>query len=195
MTSLTKDGLRKAAPPCCATRASRYAWYFGLAVVGCCADLATKSTVFDRMGAPTGRENIHWLIEGYVGIETALNQGALFGLGHGMVWLFAVMSFLALGGIGFWLVMRGAIDDWLLTLTLGIVTGGILGNLYDRLGLWSNFQIHAVRDWIRLSYAYDEYVWPNFNIADSLLVCGAGLLIWHSFRHPDAAPASGMASQ
>ena len=187
MTSFAKDGLLDIAPMCCTTRASRYGWFLGLALVGCAADLVTKALVFDRMGPPNGFENIHWLVEGYVGIETALNQGALFGLGHGMVWLFATMSFVALAGIAYWLIRRGAIDDWLLTLTLGIVTGGILGNLYDRLGIWSDFQVYAVRDWIRLSYAYDDYVWPNFNIADSLLVCGAGLLVWHSFRHPGPA--------
>ena len=70
-----------------------------------------------------------------------------------------------------------------------MVTGGILGNLYDRLGLWSTAadRVHAVRDWILISYGgYDLPVlghsWPNFNIADSLLVCGAGMLFWHAFR-------------
>ena len=67
------------------------------------------------------------------------------------------------------------------------MTGGILGNLYDRLGLWTvgveNLpRIYAVRDWIRISYG--NLVWPNFNLADSLLVCGALLLVWHAFRAP-----------
>ena len=184
MSTLTKEIELPAAPLCCATRWARFGWFLGLAIAGCAIDLFTKSAVFKWLGPPSGVENIHWLVDGYVGIETALNQGALFGLGHGMVWVFALMSFVALGGIVFWLVKRGAIDDWLLTATLGIVTGGVLGNLYDRLGIWSNFEVYAVRDWIRLSYAYDGYVWPNFNIADSLLVCGAALLVWHSFRNP-----------
>jgi len=171
------------AQPCCAARASRYALFMVLAMMGCAADLTTKSSMFGWLGEPqSGR--IYWLIEGYVGFETALNEGALFGFGQKMIWLFVTMSFVALGGIGYWLIHKRAIDDHRLTVTLGIVTGGILGNLYDRLGFWSDFTIFAVRDWIRLSYDYHRYVWPNFNIADSLLVCGAGLLVWHSLRVP-----------
>ena len=166
---------------CCST--SRYVLFCGLAAIGCVADLVTKSLVFTWLGAPRpDRVSIYWLVEGYVGIETALNEGALFGIGQKMVWLFALMSLVALAGIGYWLVLKGAVADRFLTVILGIVTGGILGNLYDRLGIWSDFEIFAVRDWIRLSYDYHRYVWPNFNIADSLLVCGAALLVWHSIR-------------
>ncbi len=176
---------------CCSTRTSRTIIFFGLALTGCVTDLVTKSVIFAWLGEPQpGRINIYWLIEGYVGIETALNEGALFGVGQKMVWLFAVMSCVALLGIGYWLAWRKASDDIVLTVTLGLITGGILGNLYDRLGLWSNFQTYAVRDWIRLSYDYHHFVWPNFNVADSLLVCGAALLVWHSMRVPaqDSGP-------
>ena len=106
---------------------------------------------------------------------------------NGMVWFFAGMSVVALGGIWYGLSRWHAIDDLFLTVTLGIVTGGILGNLYDRLGLWSGFQEFAVRDWIRLSY--QQHVWPNFNIADSLLVCGVALLVWHSFTTDAKTPS------
>jgi signal peptidase II len=94
-----------------------------------------------------------------------------------------------------------AARDWLLTVALGMITGGILGNLYDRLGLWggqnaSGETIHAVRDWILIAYGGFNVPllgekWPNFNIADTLLVCGAGLLIWHAFTatEPAKSPA------
>ena len=90
------------------------------------------------------------------------------------------------------------------------MAAGELGNLYDRLGLWEatftdptvaalyadEYPRYAVRDWIRLSY--DRYVWPNFNIADCLLVVGAVALVWHSyFMKPDekqANPSSGDSS-
>ena len=174
---------------CCSTHATRTIIFVGLALTGCVTDLVTKSLIFAWLGEPQpGRINIYWLIEGYVGIETALNEGALFGMGQKMVWLFAVMSCVALLGIGYWLIWRKAGDDIVLTVTLGLITGGILGNLYDRLGLWSNFQTYAVRDWIRLSYDHHQFVWPNFNVADSLLVCGAALLIWHSRRDPAQDP-------
>jgi signal peptidase II len=83
----------------------------------------------------------------------------------------------------FWVLRRGAAQDRFLTIALACVTGGIFGNLYDRLGFWHHCDIpkqwrSAVRDWILLRYG--EYTWPNFNIADSLLVCGAALLVWHA---------------
>ena len=171
------------APVDSATIRINYALFAGITLAGCLLDLWTKSLVFDWLGPPSGVQNIYWLIEGYVGIETALNHGAVFGLGQGKVWFFALMSLVALSGILYWLSKGNAVRDRLLTVTLGVITGGILGNLYDRLGLWSSFKTYAVRDWIRFSYG--EHVWPNFNIADSLLVIGAGLLVWHSFRNPD----------
>jgi signal peptidase II len=36
----------------------------------------------------------------------------------------------------------------------------------------------------------DQWRWPNFNIADSLLVVGAAILIWHAARNPDGARES-----
>ncbi len=168
------------------TAVRRYVLFTMLAGVGCAADLWTKFAVFQWRGMPDHEQPspIWWLWEGYIGIETALNTGALFGLGRGKVWLFALLSFAALLGIVYWLVWRRASDSLLLTVTLGCITGGVLGNLYDRLGLWSGQQIFAVRDWIRLSCG--SYVWPNFNVADSLLVCGAALLVWHSLKSPES---------
>jgi signal peptidase II len=71
--------------------------------------------------------------------------------------------------------------------------GGVAGNLYDRLGLWWTPEFsanpkHAVRDWIL--FRYGEWTWPNFNVADMLLVFGAFLLVLHAWRVPEvAAPA------
>ena len=129
---------------------------------------------------------------GLFGIETSLNTGALFGLGNDRVLWFAALSAVAFVGIVIWFVVGRVGRDLGLTVVLGCITAGILGNLYDRLGLWSiddqgRPQIFAVRDWIRFSYG--TYVWPNFNIADALLVCSAAYLIWNSFRVP-ASPKS-----
>ena len=181
---------------------SRYVTFFSLAAVGCIADLWTKHAMFAWRGLPPrwrgerpSEREIYWIIDGYCGIETALNQGALFGMGQGKVWLFALLSFVAIAGITYWLFVAKAARDRFLNLTLGLIMGGILGNLYDRLGLWGGVgpdgeTIYAVRDWILCSYGGLEFPvlgrdWPNFNIADSLLVCGAGMLIWQSFGKPD----------
>jgi signal peptidase II len=154
-----------------------------LAVTGCVADLATKQLIFQWRGLPRPN-NEWWLWEPYVGIETAVNIGALFGMGSGYGHVFAVLSVLAALGIVVWLFRYGAASDLWLTCALSLVMGGIFGNLYDRLGLWWGPGMPlewktGVRDWIL--FRFGNFTWPNFNIADSLLVCGAFMLMLHAF--------------
>ena len=87
-------------------------------------------------------------------------------------------------------------DLWL-TIALGGVMAGVLGNLYDRLGLpgevWPSGPrmgepVFAVRDWI-LWQASDQWRWPNFNLADSFLVVGAAILFFRAITQPDANAA------
>ncbi len=160
-------------------------------------DLATKSVVFDRLGMPGEQPGIV-LIPGMLSIETNLNEGALFGMGQGLGMVFAAVSLAAIAGIVA-LVARPATrgDRWLL-IALGLITGGIIGNLYDRLGLpgltWHvpeprrGDAVFAVRDWIhfKLEGIID---WPIFNLADSWLVIGAALLVLLSLR-PVPAPGT-----
>jgi signal peptidase II len=81
----------------------------------------------------------------------------------------------------------------LLTSALALITAGILGNLYDRLGLHGlqspnlgpfhpGGQEYAVRDWILVRIYH--WNWPNFNLADSMLVVGASLLFWQAYFGP-----------
>lgn len=181
-----------------AVPANRYLIFLLIGGLGCLADLATKNWVFSALGMPGGRTQ--WLWEPFFGIQTSLNRGALFGIGQDKVWLFASLSIFAALFIIYWLFIAGAARDRLLTIALGCVMAGILGNLYDRLGLWSppghpGSHIYAVRDWVL--FQYPPWVWPNFNLADSLLVCGAILLVWQAargeVRHavPDTQPVSG----
>ena len=155
---------------------SRYVLFFGLSILGCGFDLWSKAVVFAWLGMP-GQNHYFWFIKPYVGFQTSLNEGALFGLGQGYTPVFAGFSIVAALGILYWLFVAKAAHDWLLTTALGLITGGIFGNLYDRLGIWGKA---AVRDFILFRYS-DDYVWPNFNVADTLLVVGAGLMLWHSF--------------
>ena len=163
---------------------SRAILYAVLAVLGGTIDLWSKQAIFAWRGPPPNGD-IYWIIEGYFGIETAVNIGAVFGLGAGQGTLFAVLSIVAAIGIVIWLFKFRAAESLWLTVALGMITGGIIGNLYDRLGLWWQDTYPAewqsgVRDWI-LWQVSDEWKWPNFNIADSLLVVGACMLLYHSF--------------
>ena len=107
-----------------------------------------------------------------------VNQGALFGLGQGYEDLsntiFAVVSALAAIGITLWGVRKATGRDLWLCVSLGLILGGTLGNLYDRI------VFAGVRDFL------DFYIinWPVFNIADCGLVVGATILLGHAFLTP-----------
>lgn len=157
-----------------------------IAIIGSVADLWSKEAVFAWRGLPN-QSPPWWLVRDVAGIETAVNIGALFGMGAGFGWFFALASIVASVAIFVWMFVFGAARSRWLTVALGCVMGGIVGNLYDRLGLWYRDGMppewkSGVRDWILLCYG--QYTWPNFNIADSLLVCGAIMLAWHSLRNP-----------
>ncbi|MDA9934160.1 signal peptidase II [Rubripirellula sp.] len=168
---------------------SRPLLFFSLAILGGIADLWSKSFIFSWRGLP-GDKDIWWIVDGYFGIETAVNIGAVFGLGAGKGTIFAAFSIIAAIGICVWLFwFKAAVSLWLTT-ALGLVTGGIIGNLYDRLGLWwvdePGYFLEwqsGVRDWILIQIPGVPFLdpWPNFNIADSLLVVGAGMLLYQSF--------------
>lgn len=166
---------------------NRYIVFFGIAAIGFAVDLLTKAWMFSRPELTGG--NVQWLWPGHAGFQLSWNQGALFGMGQGNVWLFALLSTAAGIAIPTWLFLWGAARDRWLTVALGSVMGGLLGNLYDRLGLSTNLwpgagahpgqPAHAVRDWILVQWS-DQLRWPNFNIADALLVCGAIALVIHA---------------
>ena len=174
---------------------SRYVLFFVVAAVGCAVDLASKAWCFSSASLRAGE--IAWLWPGHVGIQLSRNLGALFGMGQGKYAYFAVLGIAAAISVPVWLFwFRGARNAWI-TFSLGCIMGGILGNLYDRLGFsgdaWygpgntNPIAQHAVRDWI-LWQASDQWRWPNFNIADALLVVGVAILLLHEFFHP-APPA------
>ncbi len=176
--------------------ASRYILFFCIAAAGLAADLITKHLAFKHFFNPiTAGQEPRWWIDGVFGLQTATNPGALFGLGSGLSWLFAILSIVAITVILGWLfLLKGALDRWL-TFTLALITGGILGNLYDRVGMGAlpgyPQEIRTnVRDWIlfRLEGVPFFDPWPNFNLADCWLVCGAAFLFFHAlFLNPGAS--------
>jgi signal peptidase II len=67
---------------------------------------------------------------------------------------------------------------------LGLVLGGALGNLTDRVLRSPGGGRGHVVDWISL-FARDGHVWPIFNLADSAIVCGAILAAITALRGID----------
>ncbi len=157
--------------------------FFLIAILAAFLDLGTKSWIFGRLGMP-GESGPLWVWNGVFGFQTALNEGALFGMGQGFVLAFAFLSMAMLAGIVIWL-LGPFYKNRFLVAVMGLISGGIVGNLFDRLGLhhlrWSEDGYHvaetpvyAVRDWLLVMIG--SYHWPNFNLADSYLVVGVILL-------------------
>ncbi len=176
--------------------------FLGIALLGTALDLGTKQLAFDNLGMPGEylyRENPdlfakYWVWEDVFGFQTSLNQGALFGMGAGTVVWLSLLACVALLGIVGWM-LHSAWKSPLMSVVLGMISAGILGNLYDRLGLhglhWNYADplhqvgepVYAVRDWILVMIG--SYHWPNFNIADAMLVCGTITLVLHAFFEKD----------
>jgi signal peptidase II len=170
---------------------NRYIVFFAVALGGCAIDLATKTWMFNHLGMPGPDGETWWIVPRVFGFQTSLNEGALFGMGQGFSFLFAGLSVFAVLGILVWLFWFEAANDWLLTVALAVVSIGVLGNLYDRLGLpgltWGDYYrnhaageaVYAVRDFILVMIG--NWPWPTFNLADVSLNVGAALLIYHAF--------------
>jgi signal peptidase II len=162
--------------------AGRYLLFFAVAIGGCAVDLATKSWIFAKLGMPDPDTPPIWIWRNVFSLTTSLNDGALFGIGKGFVAGFAVLSIIAAFFVLYWLFYAGAARDGILTFTLALIAAGIFGNLFDRLGLHGlvdgGQRVYAVRDWLHFQIR-GVINWPVFNLADSMLVCGAVLLFLH----------------
>jgi signal peptidase II len=109
-----------------------------------------------------------------------VNHGALWGIGDkrdgvedsDFNHIFALVSVAAAVGIVVWSFRSSTGRDRWLCMALGLILAGTLGNLYDRIVFF------GVRDFLQWVYLYN---FPRFNIADSCLVCGAGLLLLQAF--------------
>lgn len=179
--------------------ASRYVAFLLLAIVGLAVDLSSKHAVFAALGQNGASDWTREWFDGWMtfSFRTTFNRGALWGVGQGLTWLFASLSVVAVGGVIYWLFVRGAARSWWLTVALALIMAGTLGNLYDRLG-WHGHQefdgnalmrIYAVRDF--LLFTFGDFHWPVFNFADVFLVTGAVMLILQSFTADDPATETG----
>jgi signal peptidase II len=89
--------------------------------------------------------------------------------------LLATLALATLVAIFFWRSALG-LRDRLAQICFGLLCGGIVGNLTDRL-------LHGhVIDFIDLHFG--TYVYPTFNVADSGICVGVILYLWQSLRTP-----------
>lgn len=136
----------------------------GVALAIYVADQVTKAAV--AAAIPIG-ERVD-VIGGVVQLWHAQNRGAAFSMLQGELWLFFIVTGAALVMVTYFhRTLRGR-SIWLQVI-LGAILGGTLGNFTDRarLGYVVDF----------LSVGIGDVRWPTFNVADSAVVCGIGLLV------------------
>jgi signal peptidase II len=110
------------------------------------------------------------VIDGILGLRLTFNAGGAFGLGREFPAFFLVATIVVIVLIVGWLGRTGETSA---AVPLGLVLGGGIGNLLDR--VFRDFDGRVV-DFI------DLHLWPVFNIADSCIVIGVGVLLLMSLR-------------
>ncbi len=150
-------------------------------VIGLAADLWSKAFIFNYLS----RHGTITFFNGVLRLVRVLNDGAAFGIFAGRAFLLSGASIIAIM-IVLGLFLFGQVRHKMIVFALGLFAAGICGNLYDRL-----FNDGRVRDFIDVMYWPSKH-WPAFNIADSLLCIGVGIMILTSLfatERPDQEPA------
>lgn len=167
-----------------AVSGNRYLLFWSIALGGLAFDLFSKSWAFERVGPP-GSPAVP-IVPNILELRTTYNKGALWGFGNAFEYsslVFAALSVVAAGVIIYWLFWRGGAHDRLLTIALALITGGAIGNCYDRV------RFGHVRDFVHFHVDSIGFNFAIFNFADNLLVVGAGLLILLALRpEPGSEP-------
>jgi signal peptidase II len=112
------------------------------------------------------------------------NTGAAFSFlqdaGGMQRWLFSLIAIVA--SVWITLLLRKHQSQMLFSFSLAFILGGALGNLIDRIAYG------YVVDF--LDFYWGSYHFAAFNLADSAITCGAGLLIWDSFTGKEHGTAT-----
>lgn len=114
------------------------------------------------------------VIEGFFYLTRVHNRGAAFGVLANLPESIRLVFFVAVTCVAIGVILsfflKLAPGDRLAALSLGLILGGALGNLCDRV------RLGEVVDFLHFKL-WQGYSWPDFNLADSFIVVGVGLLI------------------
>ncbi|HLY12470.1 MAG TPA: signal peptidase II, partial [Planctomycetota bacterium] len=167
------------------------ALFFAVALAGAGLDLLTKHLAFEHIQ----QYQEVTIVDGFFAFGRTTNPGVVFGYGAGAKKIWLAVSVLAVPVIlGIFFTVRK--PKWILSIALGMIMAGTLGNMYDRVFT----QKQEVRDFIKFYYRPsrgEPKVWPLFNLADSFICVGVFLLTVEmmffdeKYRKPDepAKPA------
>ncbi len=140
--------------------------WLGVSVVVIALDLYTKRLIESFLAYGD-----HWHVTSFFDLVLFHNEGAAFSFlaaaGGWQRLFFSAFAILASAVIIH--LLRKHPEKKLFCFALGLILGGALGNLYDRLTLG-----HVV-DF--LFFHYQSLYWPAFNVADSAIFCGVVLLL------------------
>lgn len=144
---------------------------FSIALITLVLDQATKLYTFYVYDLPV-KEPVE--LAPFVNLIVVWNRGISYGLfqQHSDIgrWGLVVVSILAAIGLSFWIRRTTA---KLLAASLGLIVGGAIGNVIDR--LWFG----AVFDFIQIHFG--SWSWYVFNVADAAIVAGVVGLLYDSF--------------
>lgn len=142
------------------------------------SDQLTKLWIINRLplGSYGPGESIT-VIPGFFYLVHVGNTGAAWSILTGKSLYLAVLAVVTLIAIYIWRRALG-LQDRLAQVAFGLLCGGIIGNLVDRI------QHQHVVDF--LDFHFGSYAYPSFNIADAGICVGVILYLWHSFRQQAA---------
>ena len=162
---------------------TKYQW-FGIAfVLGLVADQISKYQIIDHLHYGERM----WVVPGYFELTHVRNPGGMFSLladssVEVRTTLFVGAAILAIALLLLFL-LRHPPEERLVPMALGMILAGAVGNLADRL-------IHGeVIDFLNV-HLMNGYIWPTFNVADSLIVVGTIILMIEMFlgERPEEEP-------
>ena len=165
---------RRATPPGSLRSAGPRRLAVGLVTAGLVvtADQVTKTLAVDRLSGPPTH------LFGPFGLSLGYNSGVAFSLFTRATPLIAALAAVLVVVLS-WLAFRARSGG--VALSVGLVLGGALGNLCDRV-----FRSHhgSVVDFITLTH------WPTFNVADACITIGGIALVVAQLRHGIVDPSA-----
>ncbi len=150
-----------------ARRRPKVALFAGVAVVALALDILSKALVVANL---EGHAPVR-ILAGAIYLDETRNSGAAFSVGTGAT---VVLTIVALAVVAVILRTASRMRSVGWAVALGLILGGAVGNIVDRLFRAPGVGRGHVVDWISL-FGPDGAHWPIFNLADSAIVCGAVL--------------------
>lgn len=147
-------------------RGRRIGLFAGTAAIALALDVVSKLIVVAKL--PREHPPVR-ILGGAIYLQQTRNSGAAFSLGTGFT---IILSLVAVVVVGVIVRAAGRMRSTGWALALGLILGGAVGNLGDRLFRAPGFGRGRVVDWIS-AFGPDAKYWPIFNLADSAIVCGA----------------------